>query len=50
MHLFLLTFQVSVQVVDKVVSRMHALGISASKAIEFLHDVDFPSKMHTGEI
>jgi hypothetical protein len=34
------------QVVDKVVSRMHAFGVSASKAMEFLHDVDFPSKIY----
>jgi len=30
------------KIVDKVVSRMHAFGMSASKAMEFLHDVDFP--------
>jgi hypothetical protein len=34
------------QVVDRVVSRMHAFGVSASKAMEFLHDVDFPSKIY----
>jgi hypothetical protein len=34
-----------VQIVDKVISRMHTFGITASKAVEFLHNDNFPSKI-----